>query len=48
VVYQDDAFGKAGLKSAQGAFERQGVKPAIEAPIDMGKLDALGIDTWLR
>lgn len=41
VVYQDDAFGKAGLKSAQGAFERQGVKPAIEAPIDMNKLDAL-------
>lgn len=42
VVYQDDPFGKAGLKSAQGAFERQGVKPAIEAPIDMSKLDALG------
>ncbi len=42
VVYQDDPFGKAGLKSAQGAFERHGVKPAIEAPIDMGKLDALG------
>lgn len=42
VVYQDDPFGKAGLKSAQGAFERQGVKPAIEAPIDMNKLDALG------
>ena len=42
VVYQDDPFGKAGLKSAQGAFERQGVKPAIEASVDMGKLDALG------
>lgn len=42
VVYQDDPFGKAGLKSAQGAFERHGVKPAVEAPIDMGKLDALG------
>jgi len=42
VVYQDDPFGKAGLKSAQGAFERQGVKPALETPIDMGKLDALG------
>ena len=42
VVYQDDPFGKAGLKSAQGAFERQGVKPAIEAPIDMNKLDAIG------
>lgn len=42
VVYQDDAFGKAGLKSAQGAFERQGVKPVIEAPIDMNKLEALG------
>jgi ABC-type branched-subunit amino acid transport system substrate-binding protein len=42
VVYQDDAFGKAGLKSAQGAFERQGVKPAIEASIDMNKLEALG------
>lgn len=45
VVYQDDPFGKAGLKSAQGAFERQGVKPAIEAPIDMSKLDALGPTT---
>jgi branched-chain amino acid transport system substrate-binding protein len=42
VVYQDDPFGKAGLKSAQGAFARQGVKPVIEAAIDMGKLDALG------
>lgn len=42
VVYQDDPFGKAGLKSAQGAFESQGVKPAIEAPIDMNKLDAIG------
>lgn len=42
VVYQDDPFGKAGLKSAQGAFERQGVKPAVEAAIDMSKLDALG------
>jgi ABC-type branched-subunit amino acid transport system substrate-binding protein len=42
VVYQDDPFGKAGLKSAQGAFERQGVKPVIETAIDMGKLDALG------
>lgn len=42
VVYQDDAFGKAGMKSAQGAFERQGVKPVIEAPIDMNKLEALG------
>ncbi len=41
IVYQDDPFGKAGLKSAQGAFERQGVKPAIEAPIDMTKLDGL-------
>ncbi|MBS3917238.1 MAG: ABC transporter substrate-binding protein [Sulfuritalea sp.] len=43
VVYQDDPFGKAGLKSAQGAFERQGIKPIIESPIDMGKLDAHGI-----
>lgn len=42
VVYQDDPFGKAGLKSAQGAFERQGIKPIIESPIDMGKLDSLG------
>lgn len=42
VVYQDDPFGKAGLKSAQGAFERQRVKPAIETAIDMSKLDALG------
>jgi ABC-type branched-subunit amino acid transport system substrate-binding protein len=42
VVYQDDAFGKAGLKSAQSAFERRGIKPTIEAPIDMSKLDALG------
>lgn len=42
VVYQDDPFGKAGLKSAQGAFERQGIKPIIESPIDMDKLDALG------
>ncbi|MEZ5613982.1 MAG: ABC transporter substrate-binding protein [Rhodocyclaceae bacterium] len=41
VVYQDDAFGKAGLKSAQSAFERQGAKPVIEMPIDPGKLDAL-------
>lgn len=45
IVYQDDPFGKAGLKSAQGAFERQGVKPVIEAPIDMSKLDALGPTT---
>ncbi len=41
VVYQDDPFGKAGLKSAQGAFEKYNIKPVIEAPIDMGKLDAL-------
>ncbi|MDP1633496.1 MAG: ABC transporter substrate-binding protein [Gallionellaceae bacterium] len=41
VVYQDDPFGKAGLKSAQGAFSRYNIKPVIEAPIDMGKLDAL-------
>lgn len=41
VVYQDDPFGKAGLKSAQGAFVRQNLKPAIEVPIDMGKLDAV-------
>lgn len=42
VAYQDDPFGKGGLKSTQDAFLRQGVKPVIEAPIDMGKLDALG------
>ena len=30
------------LGMAQGAFERQGVKPAIEASIDMNKLEALG------
>ncbi|KAB2842543.1 MAG: ABC transporter substrate-binding protein [Burkholderiales bacterium] len=41
VVYQDDAFGKAGLRSAQGAFARRNLKPVIEAPIDMSKLDAL-------
>ncbi len=45
VVYQDDAFGKAGLKSAQGAFAKYNIKPAIEAPIDMGKLDALATTT---
>ena len=45
VVYQDDAFGKAGLKSAQGAFAKFNIKPAIEAAIDMGKLDALGTTT---
>lgn len=42
IVYQDDPFGKAGLKSAQGAFERRGAKPNMESPIDMDKLDALG------
>ena len=42
VVYQDDPFGKAGLKSAQSAFARQGVQPAIEVAIDMNALDALG------
>ncbi len=41
VVYQDDPFGKAGLKSAQAAFARRSLKPVIEAPIDMSKLDAL-------
>lgn len=45
VVYQDDPFGKAGLKSAQGAFAKFNIKPAIEAPIDMGKLDALASTT---
>lgn len=45
VVYQDDPFGKAGLKSAQGAFAKYNIKPAIEAPIDMSKLDALGPTT---
>ena len=41
VVYQDDAFGKAGLKAAQAAFARRNLKPTIEAPIDMNKLDNL-------
>ncbi len=41
VVYEDDPFGQGGLKSAQAAFERQGMKPLIEAPIDMRKLDEL-------
>ncbi|MBI3148078.1 MAG: ABC transporter substrate-binding protein [Betaproteobacteria bacterium] len=41
VVYQNDPFGKAGLKSAQAAFARHGVKPTIEAPLDMTKLEAL-------
>lgn len=41
VVYQDDPFGKAGLKSAQGAFSRYNIKPVLEAPLDMGKLDDL-------
>jgi len=41
VVYQDDAFGKAGLKAAQAAFARRNLKPVIEAPLDMTKLDAL-------
>ncbi|MCP5296659.1 MAG: ABC transporter substrate-binding protein [Zoogloeaceae bacterium] len=45
VVYQDDPFGKAGLKSAQGAFSQYGIQPVIEAPIDMGKLDALASTT---
>jgi branched-chain amino acid transport system substrate-binding protein len=45
VVYQDDPFGKAGLKSVQGAFTRFNIKPTIEAPIDMGKLDALAATT---
>lgn len=45
VVYQDDPFGKAGLKSAQGAFAKFNIKPAIEAPIDMSKLDALATTT---
>lgn len=45
VVYQDDPFGKAGLKSAQGAFAKFNIKPAIEMPIDMGKLDALAATT---
>lgn len=45
VVYQDDPFGKAGLKSAQGAFAKYKIKPVIEAPIDMGKLDALSSTT---
>ena len=45
VVFQDDPFGKAGLKSAQGAFTRFNIKPTIEAPIDMGKLDALATMT---
>jgi ABC-type branched-subunit amino acid transport system substrate-binding protein len=45
VVYQDDPFGKAGLKSVQGAFTKFNIKPTIEAPIDMGKLDALAATT---
>lgn len=42
VVYEDDPFGKAGMQSAKIAFERQGVKPLIEQPFDVSKLDALG------
>lgn len=45
VVYQDDPFGKAGLKSAQGAFAKFNINPAVEAPIDMGNLDALASTT---
>lgn len=45
VVYQDDPFGKLGLKSAQAAFERHNVKPVIEASIDMTKLDSVGDTT---
>lgn len=45
VVFQDDPFGKAGLKSVQGAFTKFNIKPTIEAPIDMGKLDALAATT---
>lgn len=45
IVYQDDPFGKAGLKSAQGAFSRYDIKPVIEAPLDMAKLDDLATTT---
>lgn len=45
VVYQDDPFGRLGLKSAQAAFERHGVKPVAEVPIDVTQLGQIGQTT---
>lgn len=39
IVYQNDAFGKAGLAGAEKALERRGLKPVAVGPIEMPGAD---------
>lgn len=39
IVYQNDAFGKAGLAGAEKALERRGMKPVAVGPIEMPGTD---------